>query len=487
MAKAVSTLYPNLYLGQVNAIEEVLAAPEKCVVVIGPTGSGKSVVNFAIAEQGLPAVILCVTKQLQQQYKSQFPGYSLDIKGKQNYFCEVGYQNAGVASEARACRGCEYMGECPYYVKAQQTYTAPIVVTNYAFYVRQKYYGKLFKNIRTVIMDEAHELEKTLLGTWDFKLEPKHQRWFTEEFPYSPDPERWHNWAAGVQVVEQEDQDEETYKEMKGRLEAVKAALTDDNWVIDQLDTRKFEFKPVWVTPSWSYPLHSSANRVILSSASVDPEFAANMLGFKDFRVVEIPSTFEAWRRPILFRPVVKVQRNMSEDAKTQLVGAIDLILGKHHPNEKGLVHTVSYHLRDEILKRSIFRDRFMWHSSTNRELVLAEFKESLGSKVLISPSMTTGVDLPGDLLRFQIIAKLPIPYLGDPRVAQRRRENKAIENAEISSTLIQMYGRGMRTASDFCISYILDRWAYYFYQSQVKRGKFPKYFVEAVGELGPL
>ena len=128
-----------------------------------------------------------------------------------------------------------------------------------------------------------------------------------------------------------------------------------------------------------------------------------------------------------------------------------------------------------------------MWHSSTNRESVLTEFKESLGNRVLISPSMTTGVDLPGDLLRFQIIAKLPIPYLGDPRVAQRRRENKAIENAEISSTLIQMYGRGMRTAQDWAVTYILDKWAYYFYQSQVKRGKFPKYFVEAVGELGPL
>ena len=459
------------------------------MVVIGPTGSGKSVVNFAIAEQGTPAVILCVTKQLQAQYASSFEGYSLDIKGKQNYSCEVGYRNASQASEAHACQGCEFKGSCPYYVLADRTHSAPIVVTNYAFYVRQKYYGKLFPQVRTLVMDEAHELEKTLLSTWDFSLEAKHQNWFTEEFPYTPDPERWHEWAAGVQVkeLEEEWEEEETYKEMRDRLSAVKLALVDDNWVINQVGPREFEFKPVWVEPRWSVPLHNTASRVILSSASVDPEFAANLLGFKEYRVVEIPSTFEAWRRPILFRPIVKVQRNMSENDKTQLVGAIDLILGKHHPNERGLVHTVSYKLRDEILSRSVYRDRFMWHSPSDREKVIAEFRDSLGSRVLISPSMTTGVDLPGDLLRFQIIAKLPIPYLGDPRVAQRRRENKSVESAEISSTLIQMYGRGMRTASDWCVSYILDKWAWYFYQSQSQKGRFPKYFMEAVGELGSL
>ena len=60
-------------------------------------------------------------------------------------------------------------------------------------------------------------------------------------------------------------------------------------------------------------------------------------------------------------------------------------------------------------------------HNSNNRENVLNKFRESSAPMVLISPSMNEGVDLPGDLCRFQIIFKLPYLPFEDPWVKKRK------------------------------------------------------------------
>ncbi|MFA5733223.1 MAG: helicase C-terminal domain-containing protein, partial [Acidithiobacillus sp.] len=97
---------------------------------------------------------------------------------------------------------------------------------------------------------------------------------------------------------------------------------------------------------------------------------------------------------------------------------------------------------------------------------------------VIVSPSMTEGLDLKGDLGRFAIIVKLPFLYLGDKQIARRREIDPDWYNYQTSLTLIQAMGRVMRSEDDFCSIYIMDSLFHWFYNTNKKF--FPKYITES-------
>jgi len=93
----------------------------------------------------------------------------------------------------------------------------------------------------------------------------------------------------------------------------------------------------------------------------------------------------------------------------------------------------------------------------------MSEFMESNDDPVLISPSASTGVDLPDDKARFQIIAKIPFGDLGDQQVRIRKKEDPSWYSWNAACTLIQMTGRSTRSAKDYSVNYILDKNALWF------------------------
>ena len=76
---------------------------------------------------------------------------------------------------------------------------------------------------------------------------------------------------------------------------------------------------------------------------------------------------------------------------------------------------------------------------------------------VLISPSMTEGVDLKGELSRFQILCKVPYPWLGDPIVKKRMYKFPNWYPLQTAMTVVQSIGRSIRNEKDTAITYILD------------------------------
>ena len=98
---------------------------------------------------------------------------------------------------------------------------------------------------------------------------------------------------------------------------------------------------------------------------------------------------------------------------------------------------------------------------------------------VLLSPSMQEGVDLKGDLSRFQIICKVPYPYLGDKLVKKRMNKWKWWYPLQTAKVIVQSVGRSVRSSTDTAVTYILDAdWEYFW-----KRNKdvFPKGFKETL------
>ena len=76
---------------------------------------------------------------------------------------------------------------------------------------------------------------------------------------------------------------------------------------------------------------------------------------------------------------------------------------------------------------------------------------------VLISPSMSHGVDLKDDLARIQIIVKAPYLPTKDKRIDRLMNDDFDWYSNKMLCSLIQSCGRGVRSKKDYCTTYILD------------------------------
>ena len=100
---------------------------------------------------------------------------------------------------------------------------------------------------------------------------------------------------------------------------------------------------------------------------------------------------------------------------------------------------------------------------------------------VLVSPSMSEGVDLRDDLARFQILLKVPYPSLGDKLVRKRMHKWSWWYPMQTVKTVVQAVGRAIRNEDDHAVTYILDAdWRRFYGQN---KELFPAAFKDAVKE----
>ena len=117
-------------------------------------------------------------------------------------------------------------------------------------------------------------------------------------------------------------------------------------------------------------------------------------------------------------------------------------------------------------------------HNSTApNEFLINEHIERNDDTILVSPSMTHGVDLCGALGEFAVILKAPFLPLGDERVKRLAQDDKEWYTNKMLGACIQMCGRTIRNASDEAVTYILDGTLT---KSLIQnKNKLPKYFLE--------
>jgi Rad3-related DNA helicase len=71
---------------------------------------------------------------------------------------------------------------------------------------------------------------------------------------------------------------------------------------------------------------------------------------------------------------------------------------------------------------------------------------------------MFEGVDLPGNLSRFQVIVKAPYPSLADKRMKFILDKYQSLYNLIATMKLVQGAGRSVRSADDYAVTYCLDQ-----------------------------
>jgi len=149
----------------------------------------------------------------------------------------------------------------------------------------------------------------------------------------------------------------------------------------------------------------------------------------------------------------------------------------EEHKNEKGIIHTHTMQIT-QYLQKYLKDSRFLIRDTESRnEDILSKHMKSDEPTVIVSPSMTFGVDLKDNLARFQIIIKSAFLPLGDIRIKRLFDEDKIWYTNKMLINLVQSCGRGIRSKDDYCVTYILDGTA-----GEVvlaNKHKLPKYFID--------
>lgn len=593
MAHAISEYWPfgefrRYQLPAIEAIAKAFAAGKDFVAVEAPTGSGKSPIAIAAARWILEnpectdigeraskiksnpgAYCLTTQKVLQRQYMRDFAEHEthplVDMCGRGNFQCK--FDDNGRTCENGICHKWADQGQvvilkdgettppdatertrsdgqrfyirkfnksanCVYRIAKLRIVDEPLVIHNFAYFMTETNYVGEFKPRDLLIIDEAHNIEKELLGFIEVPLGEFVLRKIGVEIPKkfknnNPCVEDVYEWAKSIlkdhikphykdlvyklgvlnkklktdpwdeQATVELDRlkrDAKTVESLIHKMDTLFRSVGPDNCVLESKVTSKGKekyyrlvFKPIDIAPFAERCLFRNGRKVLMLSATIlDPDTFADSLGIdrSKMQFIRIPSTFEPENRRIVYRPIGSMARRSIDETLPKMVKAVCDILDAH-PEERGLIHTNTYRIAGHLMNniRGHNATRLMIHGTKDREQVLMDFlSDPTDNRVLVSPSMTDGVSLDDDLARFQIVCKVPYGYLGDPQVAAKMNISSAWYELQTAKALMQAFGRAVRSIDDHAVTYILDEDFGRFYKKARKR-LFPPYIQDAIVE----
>lgn len=397
---------------------------------------------------------------------------------------------------------------CPYYEQVFKAIQAPKVVMNFSGFLYQTSLTKRFEKPRDLlIIDEAHNIEPQILdfislsindsmlqkhGIFIPKLDTalNYAEWFNEiklddiikelidiadvndNQKEADDLERllkkyemfmWHLSKAGAEWVV-----EYNLKEEKGK-----------SW-------RSLTLKPVYATDFAESLLLKFGKKILLMSATIlDVDVMCRSLGLNRDEVAafRMKNRFPAENRPIYIRPAARMTGGKDKMGEwlPKLVKSVESIIEKHK-GQRGIIHTHNFAIMEAIMnkckpsvaKRLLTQREF----SDKRDMLVAHAK--VADSVIVAPAMHEGIDLIGDLSRFQVICKIPYPNFYDNEQLARRVEVDPNYYTWLTALkLIQSYGRSIRSETDKADTYIIDA-AIDKFLEQAKR-MLPSWFTEAI------
>lgn len=465
---------------QDQAIVNTIDNPKRFTTLILATGSGKSITCITNALiRGGRALYLTSTKGLQRQLVNDFESIGMvDIRGRNSYQCRMATDGStcdhGPCITGYKCP-LKDQGGCLYYDAYKAARQAPLVVTNYAYWMMISEHGEGLGDFDTLICDEAHDSPDMVSSFMTITIDA------AEPFVSSLlkggylhfNLEAWKEWAhrylpaveSEISILTQEAQnngdlsksqrkDLVYYKRLKKDMEA----LTDitDEWLWEVYND-KVSFSPIWPAPYCEKALFRGIPHVIMTSATVNSK-TISMLGVTDDdnNLYEYPHTFPLENRMLIHIPTIRLNFRSSPVDLNVWLSRIDQII-KPRLDRKGIIHTVSYDRRDLVCSRSKYKDYMMTHKSKNTEFMVQKFKNADPPAIFVSPSVTTGYDFHGDTCEYQIIGKIPYPDTRAAIIKARIKADYDYGPYIAMQELVQATGRAVRSPTDRAESFIID------------------------------
>lgn len=501
--------FPEYQRAAITEIVEAFDLGATVVVCDAPTGSGKTVIAEAVRLMlGVDGAYVCHSKNLQDQFVGEF-AYASVLYGRANYTPINPIMDATCDDCTENCGLCPSKSVCPYQLAKMEAVRAPVAVINSALWLSAVQTPRHWLSRRGItVFDEADTLEGVLMGQAEIVISPRMQ----ERYKIPPPArmtktEAYGDWARGALerlrrayrgVRGDSDIRKAREKRRLGKLiENVELLLREQEegreWVYtggagsDRRTGEYISFKPVSVESLGPTRIWRHSQRFLLMSGTV---VSAGMmlrgLGYGgDYSEVRVPSQFPAKNRQVIVRPIADMTRagqSSSPDCLNNLLKAIVSIL-ESHEGVRCLIHTVSYRLGKQIsdaLVGAVDRRVVTYADSAGKSAALAQYLAAPDA-VLVAASLDRGVDLFDERCRVQIICKVPFLSLGDKQTAARlySEGGKVWYNVEVARTVQQMVGRGVRHASDYCVTYVLDS---HFLKWRRDWGHlFPKWFDRAI------
>lgn len=476
--------------GQREIIQRIIdayASGKTHVILQAPTGTGKSVIAYTVAKYLGNTVILTSQKILQEQYY-----HDLNIPyvlGRSNYKCN---QNNELTCEMGVCKRHPklYCSNCPYLNAKEICLANSICNLNYSYYLGIIKTKKLAMN-ELIVCDECHNLETELIKTSTIKLSKLLLEFFGIHNIDIPNKNDLHDkkmlWLLNLvlprlviqynslkNTIEQYKQFKITneYKKVVIKLSSIQRLISiikeikmqeeNNQKIIINMQDKTIEFKVLFGNNLFDKNLKGMSKRFLHMSATVlsKEQYCKNLgLDLNDVEYIECESVFPVENRLIHYIPVGSLTWTQKAKTIPKLVKKVQQLLQKHS-DEKGIIHTVNYNIAQAILaslSNTKQGSRLLMPKGNNRQNILNLFYKSRQPYVLISPSLTQGLDLKEDLSRFCIICKVPYANITDEWVKERANINIGWYNSYTAETLIQMTGRSIRSEQDHAISYILD------------------------------
>ena len=526
---------------QQNIINKINNNPDKRYIIIeAETGVGKSAVAVTACKDGNKGYIVTSTKQLQNQYMSDFYNQSItSVKGRNNYRCyfedRLTCNNGYCLINHKQSTECKKEHLCPYYNARNRGLKSDIFLTSYKYFLKATDNPNTFLPRGTVVFDECHLLESILVESFEITLSLKdldnkynildlaelqdavklsntsvlkdgytkeNEEWISkiydllnckrnikfeeikEQLGIVGDPETLTEEEMDLIIEENDD-----YVQIDRLCRQIKSFLVSKNanedWIIEPLEDGLL-LTPLNVQYIFKNEIEKMAkNRIIFMSATIlDIKGFIKTFGLDedDCLVIRCESDFDPDKSPIYTLQNCSTNYNALKDEKNlqKIKDEVEKILEKHK-NEKGIIHTGNSTI-SKYLKDNIKGDRLLVRYDNIQNNDIINFHNSTKKPtVLVSSSLNEGVDLKNDLSRFQIIVKLPFLSLADSRTKVKKDIDNNWYLAETFKKFVQQCGRSTRNSEDHSVTYVLDnKFAYWF--GKAKKNKwFSKNFITRI------
>ena len=511
-------------------IEQSISNGEKFIVCNAPTGSGKSFFaptlakyiggpsdtwksrvddysifgdkgsEYASEEDLFGVYALTITKSLQDQYKNSFDFASV-LKGQSNYQCNY---DEMLTVDVAPCiyiptlkKECWSCNRCSYYNDRNSMLKSDFATLNYSMYFSLPDH---LKKRKILVLDEASELEEQLVSQFTCEIDFIFLKKTSIKITAFPSEEKSSNvlsWLGGLlaEIKNTIDSYLDYFKETKNKnsefhkkkseysklsnisknIELLIETYYDSQYIIEHNDSI-LKFIPLKID-KLSERLFDNADHVILLSATIiDPINFCNTLGISKYVYIEVDSVFDSTKSPIYILAKQKINYSNLKSLLPKICKQIEGIL-EEHAEEKGIIHTHTQFIADYI-RDNVDTNRLLCRElGVSNDVILEKHSKTNKPTVLVSPSMTYGVDLKGDLAKFQIILKAPWLPTKDSRVERMMKIDKNWYANKMLCNLVQACGRGVRSTTDECITYILD--GSIFDTIAKNKKKLPKYFLD--------
>ena len=213
----------------------------------------------------------------------------------------------------------------------------------------------------------------------------------------------------------------------------------------------------------YRYLLSTSKNQVLMSATVGMKEAFEDNIGMKFMdnpvsKMQVIPSTFDFTNSPVIISSKYKMSYDHKEASFPEIRNMTYQII-RAFKGKRGMIQTGSYDNAKRIYDNAPYdiKGRLQLYNNSQEKSWMIEMHKATDDSVIIGPTLVEGVDLPGDFLRFIIIAKIPFPNLTDKLVKAKMKLFPQWYASETANSIIQGIGRGNRSVDDWCVTYIID------------------------------